>query len=97
MRLYATREVSLGVEVCVGQPGKSDPVTPQVRVHLNRGGNRRLNCALQVIAVTQGRGIGPGKDYLERPSPAASPHRGTPAAPSAVSGTVFTALGRTRP
>ncbi|MFD1938305.1 IS110 family transposase [Nonomuraea mangrovi] len=36
------------------------------RVRLNRGGNRRMNCALHMIAVTQARGIGPGKDYIER-------------------------------
>jgi transposase len=32
-----------------------------VRVRLNRGGNRTVNCALHMIAVTQARGIGPGK------------------------------------
>ena len=35
-------------------------------VRLNRGGNRRMNCALHMIAVTQARGIGPGKDYLDK-------------------------------
>jgi transposase len=34
------------------------------KVRLNRGGNRRLNCALHMIVVTQARGIGPGKDYI---------------------------------
>jgi len=37
-----------------------------VRVRLNRGGNRAMNCALHMIAVTQARGIGPGKDYLDK-------------------------------
>jgi len=37
-----------------------------VRVRLNRGGNRAVNCALHMIAVTQARGIGPGKDYIAR-------------------------------
>jgi transposase len=36
------------------------------KVRLNRGGNRRINCALHMIAVTQARGIGPGKDYLDK-------------------------------
>ncbi|TDC03364.1 IS110 family transposase [Nonomuraea longispora] len=36
------------------------------RVRLNRGGNRRLNSALHMIAVTQTRGVGPGKAYVDR-------------------------------
>jgi len=36
------------------------------RVRLNRGGNRRVNCALHMIAVTQARGIGRGQDYIEQ-------------------------------
>jgi transposase len=36
-----------------------------VRVRLNRGGNRQVNAALHRIAVTQLRG-GPGKEYIER-------------------------------
>ncbi len=36
------------------------------RVRLNRGGNRRMNCALHMIAITQARGIGPGKNYLDK-------------------------------
>jgi transposase len=36
------------------------------RVRLNRGGNRSVNCALHMIAVTQARGIGPGRDYLDK-------------------------------
>jgi len=35
-----------------------------VRVRLNRGGNRPVNCALHMIAVTQVRGTGRGKDYF---------------------------------
>ncbi|WP_261566908.1 IS110 family transposase [Frankia gtarii] len=36
------------------------------KVRLNRGGNRTINTALHMIAVTQIRGIGPGKDYVDR-------------------------------
>lgn len=36
------------------------------KVRLNRGGNRAVNCALHMIAVTQSRGIGPGKAYLDK-------------------------------
>jgi transposase len=36
------------------------------KVRLNRGGNRRMNCALHMIAVTQARGIGPGRVYLDK-------------------------------
>jgi transposase len=36
------------------------------KVRLNRGGNRTLNCALHMIAVTQARGVGPGKSYVEK-------------------------------
>lgn len=36
------------------------------KVRLNRGGNRAVNCALHMIAVTQARGIGPGRDYLDK-------------------------------
>jgi len=32
---------------------------------LNRGGNRQVNTALHRIAVTQARGIGAGRDYLD--------------------------------
>lgn len=37
-----------------------------VRVRLNRGGNRAVNCALHMIAVTQARGIGPGGQYIDK-------------------------------
>jgi len=36
------------------------------RVRLNRGGNRTVNTALHMIAVTQARGVGPGKDYIDK-------------------------------
>jgi transposase len=36
------------------------------KVRLNRGGNRGVNCALHMIAVTQVRGTGPGKDYVAK-------------------------------
>jgi transposase len=36
------------------------------RVRLNRGGNRTINTALHMIAVTQTRGVGPGQAYVER-------------------------------
>lgn len=36
------------------------------KVRLNRGGNRTMNCALHMIAVTQARGIGPGQAYLAK-------------------------------
>ncbi|GAA4260374.1 hypothetical protein GCM10022255_088770 [Dactylosporangium darangshiense] len=36
-----------------------------VRVRLNRGGNRTINTALHMIAVTQVRGVGAGKSYVD--------------------------------
>lgn len=36
------------------------------KVRLNRGGNRTINTALHMIAVTQARGVGPGKEYLDK-------------------------------
>ena len=36
------------------------------KVRLNRGGNRSLNTALHMIAVTQSRGHGPGRAYLDK-------------------------------
>lgn len=36
------------------------------KVRLNRGGNRTANCALHMIAVTQARGVGPGRDYIDK-------------------------------
>ena len=41
---------------------RSGPVTAAARSGLNRA----INCALHMIAVTQARGIGPGKDYLAK-------------------------------
>ncbi|MGW3615420.1 IS110 family transposase [Micromonospora sp. NPDC005163] len=38
----------------------------KVRVRLNRGGNRTVNTALHMAAVTQTRGIGPGKEYVDK-------------------------------
>lgn len=38
----------------------------QGKVRLNRGGNRAINTALHMIATTQARGMGPGKDYIEK-------------------------------
>lgn len=35
------------------------------KVRLNRGGNRTINTALHMIAVTQVRGVGPGKSYVD--------------------------------
>ena len=36
------------------------------KVRLNRGGNRAMNYALHMIAVTQARGIGPGRAYMDK-------------------------------
>jgi transposase len=36
------------------------------KVRLNRGGNRNVNWALHMIAVTQARGVGPGRQYLDK-------------------------------
>lgn len=36
------------------------------KVRLNRGGNRSMNCALHMVAVTQARGVGPGKAYVDK-------------------------------
>ncbi|MFK5646113.1 IS110 family transposase [Ornithinimicrobium sp. LYQ121] len=36
------------------------------KVRLNRGGNRQMNYALHMIAITQARGVGPGKAYLAK-------------------------------
>jgi len=37
-----------------------------VRMRLNRGGNRTMNTALHMVAVTQARGVGPGKAYIDK-------------------------------
>lgn len=36
------------------------------KVRLNGGGNRAMNCALHMTAVTQARGVGPGQAYLAK-------------------------------
>jgi len=36
------------------------------RFRLNRGGNRQVNAALHRIAITQWRGVGPGRAYVQR-------------------------------
>jgi transposase len=36
------------------------------KVRLNRGGNRTVNCALHMIAVTQIRGLGAGQAYVDK-------------------------------
>lgn len=36
------------------------------KVRLNRGGNRTINTALHMIAITQARGVGPGRGYLDK-------------------------------
>jgi transposase len=38
----------------------------QGKVRLNRGGNRAMNCALHMIAVTQARGVGTGQAYIDK-------------------------------
>jgi transposase len=53
------------------------------KVRLNRGGNRTINCALHMIAITQLRGIGPGKDYVDKLlARGKTPQRGHPLAPA---------------
>jgi transposase len=39
---------------------------PTTRFRLNRGGNRQVNAALHRIAITQWRGVGPGRAYVGR-------------------------------
>lgn len=36
------------------------------KVRLNRGGNRAMNWALHMIAITQARGFGPGRTYIDK-------------------------------
>jgi hypothetical protein len=36
------------------------------KVRLNRGGDRQANWALHMIAVTQARGVRPGRTYLAK-------------------------------
>ena len=42
------------------------------RFRLSRGGNRQINAALHRIALTQCRGIGPGRAYVDARLPAAT-------------------------
>jgi transposase len=44
-------------------PASSGEVT---RYRVNRGGNWLLNEALHTVALVQNRGVGPGKDYIDR-------------------------------
>jgi transposase len=39
--------------------------TGSEKFRLNRGGNRQVNAALHRIAITQWRGVGPGRDFIE--------------------------------
>ncbi|MGY1961500.1 transposase [Nocardia gipuzkoensis] len=45
-------------------PVWSDVTSSEVR--LNRGGNRWINCALHMTALTQTRGFRPGKTYVDK-------------------------------
>ena len=38
----------------------------ETKVRLSRGGNRQIDTALHMIAVTQVRGMGPGADYIAK-------------------------------
>lgn len=38
--------------------------TGSERFRLNRGGNRQVNAAIHRIAITQWRGVGPGREYI---------------------------------
>lgn len=40
--------------------------TGSPRFRLSRGGNRQVNAAVHRIAITQWRGVGPGRDYMLR-------------------------------
>jgi len=40
--------------------------TGSERFRLSRGGNRQVNAAVHRIAITQWRGVGPGRDYMLR-------------------------------
>ena len=44
-------------------PASSGEVT---RHRVNRGGNRLLNEAIHTVALVQNRGVGPGKDFIDR-------------------------------
>jgi len=38
--------------------------TGSERFRLSRGGNRQVNAAVHRIAITQWRGVGPGRNYM---------------------------------
>lgn len=62
-RRYRNRDAFAAATGTCPIPASSGMTT---RHRLNRGGNRRLNQALHTIAMTQSRGVGPGKAYLDR-------------------------------
>ena len=59
-RSAAAFAMACGVAPIPASSGK----TPRHR--LNRGGNRKLNYALHIVALTQVRGHAPARAYLER-------------------------------
>ena len=63
----------------------------QQRHRLNRAGNRQLNAALHVIALTQARIHAPARDYLARRRETARPPRKDCAPSSATSPATSTA------
>ncbi len=54
---YARFNGTAPVPVCSGNTEK---------VRLSRGGNRQINTALHMIAITQARGVGPGSDHIAK-------------------------------
>jgi transposase len=62
-RRYRNRDAFAAATGTSPIPASSGMTT---RHRLNRGGNRRLNQALHTVAMTQSRGVGPGKAYLDR-------------------------------
>ena len=63
----AARFASEAASPCTAAPRRCRPAADKsVRHRLNRRGNRRLNCALHRIAVTQLRMHEPARAYLER-------------------------------
>ena len=68
--VHSSRSVSTFASVAlVPARGIQPRHTPQRRLlaeALNRGGNRTINTALHMIAITQIRDAGPGHDYVAR-------------------------------
>ncbi|MER6695236.1 IS110 family transposase, partial [Streptomyces minutiscleroticus] len=65
------------------------------KVRLNRGGNRTINTALHMIAITQVRGTGPGKAYVDKlQARGKTPTEALRLLRRRLSDTVFTALRR---